>query len=117
MLAVGIDRVRTEHSLREREEQFRQLAENISEVFWMTNPDLSEMLYVSPAYEKIWGRSCQSLYADPSSFLEAIESEDRGASKELIRKHLGRDEFDHEFRIRRPDGSLPLDLESRVPGV
>jgi two-component system cell cycle sensor histidine kinase/response regulator CckA len=106
MLAVGIDRVRTEHSLREREEQFRQLAENISEVFWITNPDLSEMLYVSPAYEKVWGRSCQSLYANPSTFLEAIEPEDRGAAKELIQKHLGSDEFDHEYRIRRPDGSL-----------
>jgi two-component system, cell cycle sensor histidine kinase and response regulator CckA len=106
MLAVGIDRARSERALRDREEQFRQFAENISEVFWMTNSDLSKMLYVSPAYEKVWGRSCQSLYDEPTSFLDAIEPGDRAAAERVIQEHLGRDEFDQEYRIRRPDGSL-----------
>src|SRR5437879_1728206 len=50
------DRKRAEGALRESEEKFRQLAENIREVFWMTTPHLEEVLYVSPAYESVWGR-------------------------------------------------------------
>jgi PAS domain S-box-containing protein len=103
---VGVDRLLAESSSREREEQFRQLSENVTEVFWMTNADLSKMLYVSPAYERIWGCTCQSLYERPSAFLDAIIPEDRPAAEKLIREQLGRAEFDHEYRIRKPDGSL-----------
>jgi two-component system, cell cycle sensor histidine kinase and response regulator CckA len=106
MLSVGIDRVQTEIALRDREEQFRQLTENISEVFWMTTGDLSKMIYVSPAYEKIWGRSCQSLYEQPSSFLDAICPEDRPAMEAVLQECMGRREFSQEYRIVRPDGSI-----------
>lgn len=37
-------------ALRESEQRFRQLAENIHEVFWLTDPVKQTMLYVSPAY-------------------------------------------------------------------
>jgi PAS domain S-box-containing protein len=106
MLAVGVDRLRSENALRAREEQFRQLAENISEVFWITNANLSEMFYVSPAYEKVWGRSCQSLYKQPMAFLDTICPEDRPATLSLIQEHMGRDEFSHEFRILQPQGTI-----------
>src|SRR5262249_39963914 len=49
-------RKRAVEALRESEEQFRQIAETIDEVFWSTSPDKNRMIYVSPAYEKIWGR-------------------------------------------------------------
>ncbi len=106
MLAVGIDRLQTEKSLREREEQFRQLAENISEVFWMTNADLSKMIYVSPAYEKIWGRTRQSLYETPRSFLDAVCPEDRPAFESLLQECMGRTEFSISYRILQPDDSI-----------
>ncbi len=115
MLAVGVDRLRTEDALREREEQFRQLAENISEVFWMTNADLTKMIYVSPAYEKIWGRTCQSLYEQPSSFVDAICSEDRPAVESVLRESMGRTEFSKEYRIQRPDGSIRWILDRGFP--
>ena len=51
---------------------FRQLTENIQEVFWMTDPAIATMLYVSPAYEKVWGRTCESLFRNPKSFLDAV---------------------------------------------
>ena len=53
---------RTRAVLEESEQRFRQLAENVNAVFWMSDPHKDEILYVSPAYESIWGRSCQSLY-------------------------------------------------------
>src|SRR5208337_1505217 len=57
------ERKQTERALRASEEQFRQLADNIREVFWMSDPAKNEIIYVSPGYEAIWGRSCESLYA------------------------------------------------------
>lgn len=42
---------------RESEQKFRQLSENIREVFWMTDPAKGKMLYISPAYEPVWGRT------------------------------------------------------------
>jgi PAS domain S-box-containing protein len=89
----------------DREELFRQLTENIREVFWMTNADKSEMLYVSPAYEEVWGATRQSLYEHPASFLDAIHPHDREqviASLPLQREVGG---YNQEYRILLPDGS------------
>jgi PAS domain S-box-containing protein len=94
-----------EKRLRESEERFRQLAESIHEVFWISEPDKSRMLYVSPAYALIWGRSEQSLYEQPLSFLDAIHPEDR----ERIRLALPRQAeggYQEEYRIVRPDGAV-----------
>ena len=59
------ERKRVERELRESEERFRELTENIDEVFWLADAELQSIIYVSPAYETIWGRSCESLYAEP----------------------------------------------------
>ncbi|HWP57553.1 MAG TPA: PAS domain S-box protein [Candidatus Acidoferrales bacterium] len=91
--------------LQESEEKFRQIAENIREVFWMTDPEKTRMLYISPAYEKIWGRSCESLYDAPLSFLEAIHPEDRARVEGALRNQID-STFEEEYRIIRPDGSL-----------
>ncbi|MCA1994047.1 MAG: PAS domain S-box protein, partial [Coleofasciculus sp. S288] len=99
------DRKRAEAELRESEAKFRQFAENIHEVFWMSNADVSEILYVSPAYEQIWGRSCENLYANPKSFLDAIYPDDKPEAIENVERHAT-GIFDTEYRIIRPDGSM-----------
>ncbi|MBP0020456.1 MAG: PAS domain S-box protein [Cyanobacteria bacterium SBLK] len=99
------DRKQTERALRESEERFRQLAENINTIFWMSDPLKSQMIYVSPAYETIWGQSCQALYERPASFLEAIHRDDRHRIVAAIPKQLQGD-YDEEYRILRPDGEM-----------
>jgi PAS domain S-box-containing protein len=100
------ERKRAELARRESEEKFRQLAENINEVFWITEPGQPQMLYVSPAYEKIWGRSCASLYESPGSWLESIHPDDRQRVSEAAAvKHTSGD-YEEIYRILRPDGSL-----------
>ena len=108
-LNVSLDRKVNEQmsELRGSEEQFRQLTENIQEAFWMTDPELTSMLYISPAYERIWGRTCESLMATPRSFLDAVLFEDREAAsvKMVTTMKLGKP-FTSEYRILRPDGEM-----------
>jgi len=100
------DRKQAEAALLEREEQFRQLAENIREVFFLTTPDLSRMFYLSPAYEEVWGRSRESLYDQPMTWLDNIHPYDRDRVAEALGKQLqGEQDFEQEYRILRPDGS------------
>ncbi len=99
------DRKRAEDALRESEEKFRQLAENIREVVWMTTPAMDELLYVSPAYEVIWARSRESLRQRPRSFMEAIHTKDREHVVRILERQREQG-FEVEYRIVRPDGSV-----------
>jgi PAS domain S-box-containing protein len=109
------ERTRAEEALRASEERFRQLAESIRQVFWMTDPEKTRMLYVSPAYEEIWGRSCESLYQSPRAWLDAIHPEDRGRVLEAARTRQRTGEYHEEYRIVRPDGSLRWILDRGFP--
>ncbi|MDB6093625.1 MAG: multi-sensor hybrid histidine kinase [Verrucomicrobia bacterium] len=103
--SIGEDvtvRKRAGRILQESEERFRELAENIREVFWITDLATHEKLYVSPAYEIVWGRTCTSLYAAPQSWLEAVRPEDRARVERARDSHP--DTFAEEYRILRPDG-------------
>lgn len=93
-----------EQALVTSEEKFRQLAENISEVFWMVSPAASGILYVSPAYEHVWGKSCESLYRDPKSWAESIHPDDVQEALEINQRQLGGEKVDSIYRIRTPDG-------------
>jgi PAS domain S-box-containing protein len=98
-------RKEAEQALQESEARFREIAEKIREVFWVTDPAKTRMLYVSPAYEEIWGRTCVSLYENPLSFVEAIHPDDReGVLARTASQASG--EYDEVYRILRPDGSL-----------
>jgi PAS domain S-box-containing protein len=89
----------------ESEARFRQLAETIREVFFLTDGHLTEIFYVSPAYEDIFGRSCDSLYANPQSWSDAIHPEDRERTLGEIAPNGTIGTFDVEYRTARPDGT------------
>ncbi|HKO45611.1 MAG TPA: PAS domain S-box protein [Pyrinomonadaceae bacterium] len=103
MLRTAYDRWRAEAALRESEERFRQFAENVRQVFWMRTPDIGEILYVSPAYESVWGLTRESVFSSPRSFIEAIHAEDRDRVTRAMED--GRDGHEVEYRIVRPDGT------------
>lgn len=99
------ERKAAEVALHSSEERFRELAENIFEVFWLTDAARTGFLYVSPAYETIWGRSSEALWSDPGLWVAAIHPQDRERIVEaLTRQATGN--FDEEYRIVRPDGTL-----------
>ena len=100
------ERKEAEYAVQESQERFRQLAEHIREVFWITNPEKTRVIYISPGYETIWGRSCSSLYANPASWLEAIHPADRPRIQEAAMTRQTLDVYNEDYRILRPDGSL-----------
>jgi two-component system, cell cycle sensor histidine kinase and response regulator CckA len=94
---------RAEEALRASEQRFRQVTENIDEVLWLTDPVRKQMIYVSPAYERVWGRTCESLYARPRSWLESVHPEDRARVADGEPNKSG---FDLEYRIVLPGGAV-----------
>ena len=105
-IRYAVERRSAEKKLRESEERFQELTANIQQVLWMIDAKESKMLYVSPAYETMWGRSCQSLIDDPQSYMEGIHPLDQ---ERMIRENAAMYQTGHidaECRVVRPDGSV-----------
>ncbi|MGK7954060.1 MAG: PAS domain S-box protein [Crocosphaera sp.] len=105
------ERKEAETALKESEEKFRQLAENIHEVFWMidiskSDPNYQKSLYVSPAYKDIWGHDPEEIYENPRQWMEAIHPNDCQRIKREFPEKLLKGGFDYQYRIIRPDGTL-----------
>ncbi len=94
---------------------FRDLAERIQEVFYVMDPNVPRMLYVSPSYERVWGRSCRSLYDNPTSYLEAIAPEFRGEQVAAVERQMRGEVTRTEYVLERPDGSRAWIWDSAFP--
>jgi PAS domain S-box-containing protein len=87
------ERKETQAALKKSEETFRQFGENIqTQIIWIKSYDRGETVYVNPAYEKVWGRTCQSLRENPQSWTEAIHPEDRDRILAETRQNLQKGE-------------------------
>jgi PAS domain S-box-containing protein len=104
------ERKLVEYELKSSEEKFRQMTENIQEVFWIIDPKMSQLLYISPAYQKVWGCSRESLFDNPRSWIESIHPEDRKQVIDTIfrtpHEVQSNGKNGIEYRIKRPDGSI-----------
>ncbi|TGJ98661.1 PAS domain S-box protein [Leptospira langatensis] len=99
------ERKRSEKALKESEEKFRQLSETIDEAFWMKDAETQKLLYVSPAYERIWGRSMDSLFENPDSWLNSVHPDDLHLALQTIPKKKEDGNKNEKFRIRLDDGA------------
>ena len=102
-----LHRLEMERTLRDREEVFWQMTETVSEVFWAATPDRGSFLYVSPAFEEVWGVSCERLYEEPELFERPIHPEDRSVPDSTL-EEIQRTKSPAEsiFRLARGDGSV-----------
>jgi PAS domain S-box-containing protein len=101
------DRKRVEKDLKESEEKLRQIAENIHEVFWMTDRQITRLMYVSPAYEAVWGQPRESAFALPRTLGDAIHEDDRErVLGEVLDRHARGEAYEVSYRIVRPGGAL-----------
>ena len=93
-------------TLRESDERFRELTATVDEVFWISDLAQRRMLYISPGYEKLWGRSCESLLRDPQGWMDAVHPDDRERVRAGWRALPADGRFMEEYRVVRPDGSV-----------
>ena len=112
------ERVKADAALRESETRYSLLVNAIPEVFWMVSADFKQVLFISPAYEQIWDRSCEKLKAEPNGWLAAIEAEDRPGIAAVI-DSIGKGQVEQidfpQYRIRRPDDTLRWIKSKGVP--
>jgi len=110
-----LNRIHAEQSFFESEERFRQLAEHFEDVVWLTDREIRRVLYINPAYERIFRRTCESICERLDSFLDTIHPEDRPS----VELRLDRERNGHhepgEFRIIWPDGSIRWVLRRSFP--
>ena len=92
-------------ALGESEQRFRQIAENIREVFWVLDVSADRVTFVSPMYEELFGRSCASLYANARSYLDAIHGDDRARVEAAMVRQQAGTPTDEQYRVVRSDGS------------
>ena len=109
LVGVGLDmtdEIEIKLALKESEERFRQIAENIKEVFWLFDWSAQRVLYVSPAFDQIWGRSREDLYARYDEWSESIHPEDLNHARQTFDRILETGGGEpREYRIVRPDGA------------
>ena len=97
-------RKEAEKALRDSEEKFRQLAENINEVFFVLTPGADQALYVSPGFERIWGLSSDTVYGNPMVWQESIHPDDLEQTRLMAARRPVGEPVEFEYRIRTPDG-------------
>jgi PAS domain S-box-containing protein len=99
-------RAQAEEALKQTTERFRLIAETIDEVFWISDVVEERMLYISPAFERIWGYSRQEMYENRTAFRKALHPDDFARILQALKIQKTGQPYDHEYRIIRPDGSI-----------
>ncbi len=102
--AEAASRREAEEALRASELQFRELAENVKQVFWMCTADGTELLYLSPAYEAVWGR-LPSPGGKDTNWIETMHPDDRARVTTNFAARAASGQFEEEYRVLRPDGA------------
>ncbi|KJK23021.1 chemotaxis protein CheY [Burkholderiaceae bacterium 16] len=91
-------------ALRENEELFRQLTENLSDALWILDPAESQFLYMSPSFARLWGRPLEELKHNPRTWLDCVQAEDRERMELAFGAMMADGHMDAEFRLVRGDG-------------
>jgi len=120
-VTAALDRVERARELRESERRFRLIADHIDEIIYVSTADFSEILYINPAYEEIYGRPVEELAEDPTSFVEAAHPDDRAEYEadaerliEDVEAGNPQDAYEGEYRIER-DGETRWVTVTRFP--
>jgi two-component system cell cycle sensor histidine kinase/response regulator CckA len=96
----------------------RELLSSISSMtsgaFWMATSGYTEILYLSPTFEKIYGLPISDIYQNPHSWFDSTHPDDRRHTQETAAKS-NESRYEIERRIIRPDGATIWVLERGFP--
>jgi PAS domain S-box-containing protein len=98
-----------------------KLAEKSDSIYWLSSYDFKKIQYISPAYEKVWGRSRQELYDEPELWITFLHPDD-AKSHHPIHDMAARIEtlgpkarYDENYRIIRPNGETRWIIDRGFP--
>jgi PAS domain S-box-containing protein len=111
----ALNRIQAEQSLYESEERFRQMADHFEDIIWIADRDITKALYINPAFERVFGRSRESLYERLESFVDSVHPDDRDAVQRMLERQRAGDDEPFEYRIVQPDGSVRWILRRSFP--
>ena len=113
----AVTSAKAEARLRRSEQQFREIADTITQVFWVRSLEEARPVYVSPAYEEVWGRPCETFYDAPERWMETVHPEDRSRLKAVAVRDGRPRGYEVEYRIRRPDGEVRWIRDRALPAA
>ncbi|NEO25954.1 MAG: PAS domain-containing protein, partial [Kamptonema sp. SIO4C4] len=100
------DRALAQLALQESQQRLQEIITTINQVIFVRSLETGEFLYVSPTYEAVWGRSCETLYQNPDAWLEAIHPDDLPLVQQSVAEQFTPQDIQREYRIIRPDGEI-----------
>ncbi len=103
---AALNRIRAEQSLYESEERFRQMADHFEDVIWITDRDITKVLYLNPAFERVFRCTCEGAYERVDSFVEVVHPDDRDTVQRMLERQREGDYGPAEYRVVWPDGSV-----------
>ncbi|MBL8165725.1 MAG: PAS domain S-box protein, partial [Anaerolineae bacterium] len=104
-ISIALSQAQLNTSLRDSEARFRQIAENINQVFWVRDTAERRLLYISPIFETIWRRPIDTVYQDADAFYDTVHPADLGRVHARHATQEGQEQSD-EYRIVWPDGTI-----------
>jgi PAS domain S-box-containing protein len=116
-LEVGnfVVHLQAQTAVRASEEKFRELADTINEVFWVFDNRQQKLVYLNPAYERVWGISIADTYHDSRKYIEAIHPDDRPILFAALARQAKGEQTEMEYRIVRPDGAVRWIFDRSFP--
>jgi len=118
-LAVEVGNVilhlQSQASLRISEESFRQIADTINEVFWIFDNRQRRLVYLNPAYARVWGVSIEDTYQDVQKYIQAIHPEDRPIMAAALERQAQGERTEMEYRVVHPDGAIHWIFDRSFP--
>lgn len=93
-------------ALRRSDERLHSILHSIEEVVWSVSPDGTELYFISPAAEQIYGRPTAEFYAHGQSWLDFVHPEDQAQLQHAFQLLVEADRYEVEYRIVRPDGEV-----------
>lgn len=110
------ERLMSKKALTEANIKFRLITDTIRDIFWISTRGVGKMIYISPAYEVIWGKTMEDLYREPKSFLSLIHPKDIEAYLGIIETyHAQGRSYACEYRIAKKDGTIRWISERGFP--
>ncbi len=106
-VGMAIELFNARKAIETNQKTFYQLTDSMNEIFWLIDMYDYSVVYVSPSYEKIYGRSCQSVYDNVFSTLDVVHPDDRAmVNSKMNSIKIEPHYVEYEFRIIRDDGEI-----------